>query len=211
LPNNDAEYRAFISIDAIPLQAGSGPDDEELATLLRERTPAAWETLYERHFEGIYRYALARLGDHTGAEDAAATTFQRGLSAIDRYKCQGKPVVAWLYGIARNVIREQQRLRAAGKAGRLAKWLLVRQNGTADQAASALVEVAVPDIAEASARSMDLKEALRTLTALQREAILLRYFSGLSAPEIAKVMNKPESAVYALQARALDALRRRLS
>jgi len=48
------------------------------------------------------------------------------------------------------------------------------------------------------------------LTDTQREVVRLRYFAGLSASEAGQVIGRPETAVYALQARALAALRRQL-
>ena len=48
------------------------PDDEE-----------AFERLYERHVEGVYRYASAMLGDAADAEDVTQTTF---LNAYRAYK-----------------------------------------------------------------------------------------------------------------------------
>ena len=57
---------------------------------------------------------------------------------------------------------------------------------------------------------MDLEHALGHLTKIQREVVLLRYFAGLTAAETGQVIGRPETAVYALQARALAALRRQL-
>jgi RNA polymerase sigma factor (sigma-70 family) len=58
---------------------------------------------------------------------------------------------------------------------------------------------------------MDLDQAMRRLTHTQREVVRLRYFAGLSATEAGQVIGRPETAVYALQARALAALRRQLA
>jgi RNA polymerase sigma-70 factor (ECF subfamily) len=203
-------HRGLIS-DAISRRQGNAArsTDEELAALLRARIPEAWETLYERHFDHIYRYALARLGDPVRAEDIASATFQRALSGIDRYSYPGKPIVAWLYGIARNVLREEYRAQQSGGLGRMLRSVVGssrvdRANGLDAHEAS------IPDIAIASVNWMDLNCALTKLTESQREVILLRYLSGLSAAETTRIMGKPESAVYALQARALKALRRHL-
>ena len=84
-------------------------DEEELARLLRARSIPAWETLFERHFDRIYRYALARLRSREAAEDVAAATFDRALATIDSYAYRGRPALAWLYGIARNVVKETRR------------------------------------------------------------------------------------------------------
>jgi RNA polymerase sigma factor (sigma-70 family) len=55
-----------------------------------------------------------------------------------------------------------------------------------------------------------VEAALATLTDEQREAIALRFFSGLSAREAAEAMGKQEGTVRGLQFRAIAALRRQL-
>jgi RNA polymerase sigma factor (sigma-70 family) len=55
-----------------------------------------------------------------------------------------------------------------------------------------------------------VEAALSTLTGEQREAIALRFFSGLSAREAAEAMGKQEGTVRGLQFRAIAALRREL-
>ena len=211
MTQRDSELHRGLISDAISRRQGNAArsTDEELAALLRARIPEAWETLYERHYDHVYRYALARLRDPVRAEDIASATFQRALSGIDRYEHPGKPVVAWLYGIARNVLREEYRAQqAAGLGGMLRS---VFGSGRPDRASvSDAHEAAIPDIAEASVNWMDLNFALTKLTESQRQVIMLRYMSGLSAAETTRIMGKPESAVYALQARALRALRRYL-
>ena len=55
-----------------------------------------------------------------------------------------------------------------------------------------------------------VEAALTTLTDEQREAIALRFFSGLSAREAAEAMGKQEGTIRGLQFRAIAALRREL-
>ncbi len=210
MTQRDSDLRSTFISDSAASRASDSEADADVVVLLQQRSAAAWEVLYERHFDRIYRYALARLGDGAGAEDAAAATFQRALSAIDHYTYQGKPMVAWLYGIARNVVREETRAAQGGRARRLVKSLFGRCDSKSDGSYE-LPGSAIPDEADAIVSRMDLANGLRGLTEAQREAILLRYITGLSAAESARVMNRPLSAVYALQARALNSLRRLLS
>jgi DNA-directed RNA polymerase specialized sigma24 family protein len=46
-----------------------------------------------------------------------------------------------------------------------------------------------------------------TLPDTQRDVLILRFFVGLTTPEIAQVMGKQTTAVYSLQARAVASLR----
>jgi RNA polymerase sigma-70 factor (ECF subfamily) len=182
--------------------------EEELARLLKARSVAAWETLFERQFDRIYRYALGRLFCQEAAEDVAAATFDRALATIDSYSYRGRPALAWLYGIARNVVNETRRSEKRQGATELLKSLLHRENGHGATNGLLLMQA---DNSDALVSRVDLEHALRGLTEIQREVVLLRYFAGLTATETGQVIGRPETAVYALQARALAALRRQLT
>jgi RNA polymerase sigma-70 factor (ECF subfamily) len=182
--------------------------EEELARLLKARSVAAWEMFFERNFDHVYRYVLGRLTHREAAEDVAASTFHRAFSTIDSYSYRGRPILAWLYGIARNVINETRRSETRQRATKLVEIFFHRQNG--HEASERLPLVAV-DCTDELVSRIDIEHAMRRLTEIQREVVLLRYFAGLTAGETAQVINRPETAVYALQARALAALRRQLT
>ena len=196
---------AWGSRDASRSHGAAG--EEELARLLKRRSVAAWETLFERHFDRVYRYALGRLSSREAAEDAAAATFDRALATIDSYSYRGRPILAWLYGIAANVVKETLRGEARQRGG------LLRGLFRADVRYERDYRLYPPDVdtAAALASRIDLERAIRCLTETQREVVLLRYFAGLSALETGQVMGRRETAIYALQARALAALRRELA
>ena len=156
--------------------------------LLRALDQSAWAKLFDRHHTQIWRYAYARTGDRDAADDVAAQTFSEALTAISRYRYAGKPIVAWLYRIARNI------------AGKRAREL--RRAIPADR--SELTAASPEDGIDA----LVLADALRRLTADQREVIALRFVAGYSTSEIAAMMGKREMAVYSLEARAIAALRR---
>jgi len=182
--------------------------EEEFARRLKARSVPAWEALFERHFDPIYRYALGRLFCREAAEDVAAATFDRALSTIEGYSYRGRPILAWLYGIARNVVNETRRSEKRQRATGALESLLHSGNGHSESQMLMPIQV---DAADALVSRLDLQQAMRRLTQVQREVVLLRYFAGLSAAESGQVIGRPETAVYALQARALSALRRQLA
>jgi len=51
-----------------------------------------------------------------------------------------------------------------------------------------------------------LRRALETLPSEQREAVILRYFSDLTVPEVAKVMGRREGTIKSRLSRALERL-----
>ena len=56
----------------------------------------------------------------------------------------------------------------------------------------------------------ELRAAILQLTPDQREALILRYASGLSADEAAQVMGRRAGTIRGLTFRAIEALRRQL-
>jgi RNA polymerase sigma-70 factor (ECF subfamily) len=192
---------------ALPWQAERAGEAQFVAEL-KARRPDAWAALYDTHYRQIHRYAFVRGGSREVAEDLAATVFSRALTAIDAYSYSGRPLLAWLYGIARNVVSEHRREASRASAGSLAR--AVRDSLGARGPL-------IPDGSSGAAdpalliEGLDLRHALARLTRDQREAILLRYVAGLSAREAGAVLGRPEGAVYSLQSRALAALRRHLA
>ncbi len=79
--------------------------EEEIVRQLKTRSLATWEMLFEGHFDLVYRYALGRLFCREAAEDVAAATFDRALRTINSYSYRGRPILAWLYGIAGNIVK----------------------------------------------------------------------------------------------------------
>jgi len=183
-------------------------DEEELARLLKAHSIAAWGTLFDEHFDRVYRYALARLCSQEAAEDVAAATFARALATVNSFAYRGRPALAWLYGIARNVVKETRRYEMRQQAPGLAGYWRHRDNGNRR---SYPLPHSHADGTDGLVSRMDLEHAMRGITQAQREVVVLRYFAGLSAAETGKVIGRPETAVYALQARALVALRRQLA
>ncbi len=183
----------------VDAQAAPKRDEAALAEALKARSEDAWAWLYDRHYPLIYRYVLARTSDTTTAEDLSATVFLEALRSISSYSYRGKPVLAWLYRIARNVISDHHKsLRHRGKA-----------TEPLDDSRLSPLQAAAAEGVEA-ADQIDLRDAVRSLKENQHEIVVLHDYLGLSLPEVATLLGKKERAVYSLHARAIEALRRLL-
>jgi RNA polymerase sigma-70 factor, ECF subfamily len=163
-------------------------DESALVDGLRAFENPAWTELYDRHHTQLWRYAFVRTGNRDLADDIAAHAFSEAASSIHRYHDRGRPILAWLYAIARNLVSKQAR--------RSSREVLVTNaepsGGAPEERLDALV----------------LAEALQRLTSDQREVVALRFYAGYSTREIAAAMRKREAAVYSLEVRAIAALRR---
>lgn len=169
---------------------------------------AAWSEIYDRNYPPVYRYVRARIFDATAAEDVAAEVFLAAVRGIDRYRQQGRPLLAWLFGIAAHAVADYRR--RTGRERRLRDRLVPLLGG----------RTARPDDVPTLTTSgeddvvvwhVDLARAIEQLTAQQREVMQLRYFVGLKTAEIASILGKDASAIYSLHARALISLRERLT
>ena len=165
--------------------------EQALADRLRAHDSQAWAEVFDEHRAKIWRYVLARTGSPDAADDITSQVFLEALNSIPRYRYTGKPILAWLYRIARN---------HTGKLFRTAKR-------EARLPAVEPVDSKIDDRLD----SLVLADAIRSLTREQGEVIALRFFAGYSTKEIARALGKSEPAIYSLEVRAIAALRRRLA
>jgi RNA polymerase sigma-70 factor, ECF subfamily len=180
------------SLGLIPA-AEAPADDERLAGLARGHDHATWATLFDRYYPVLCRYAYARLGSNSEAEDVASQTFLKAYEAIGRYEYRERPMLAWLYTICQN-LANKRRSRSWARTTALA------------QPGDAAEQTPEPDFVS----SLDLMEAVLKLKHQQRDVVILRFSLGMSLRETAGVLNTTEAAVHSLQTRALANLRRRL-
>lgn len=202
--------------------AAPEPYEAELVGRAKARSPEAWTDIYNTHYRAIFRYVKARVFDETTTEDLTSAVFVGALKGIDSYRYRGRPLLAWLYRIARNVVASHQRqlldprgesLRRSLDLPRRVVWHLMRRSPRHD------AQDADPDpIAVARGEGdpammvdrIDLRDALAKLPANQREVVILRFLVGLNAEEVGQVIGKKPAAIYSLQARAILALREQL-
>lgn len=172
-------------------------DDGELA-LSAQQDHAAFEQLYRRYVDRVYRYCFVHTGDSRDAEDLTAQTFLAALEGIGRYQRRGS-FAAWLFGIAWRKCNDHHRRRYRRQPLPLA-------------AAGDLHDPAAPDLEQQATDRRLLGCVLRALGSLspdRREALRLRFWGGLNTAEIAEVMGRREGAVKMLVSRAVADLRTR--
>ena len=158
---------------------------------------SAIEALYRTHYDAIFRYVLLRLGSRSTAEDVTSQVFLGMVRGLGRYCDEGKPFVAWLYGIAQKQIAFFLR----GQS---------RAPGAVDL--DAVVELAADSAGPlATAEQRELRgavaQALAKVPDGQREVLMLRYILSLSVAETAAVVGRTEGAVKQLQLRGLGTLK----
>jgi RNA polymerase sigma-70 factor (ECF subfamily) len=172
-----------------------GTEEAQLVRRAQNGDRDAFTELYHLFQPKIYRYIYFRVGSEAVAEDLTGDVFVRMVSHIDGFKYRGRPFLAWLYTIARNLITDHYR--REGRATYLPlDERLVASDIDPENSASYLI------------RKEQLSEAMNTLTEGQRQVIWLKFFEGMDNADIAEVLDKTVGAVKALQHRALSSLSR---
>ncbi len=172
--------------------------EQELIARARQGDAAALSAIYNQYAQKIYVYFYHRLGDRQLAEDLTGDVFVRVVEAADTPRFADTSLSGWLYRIAHNRLVDY--LRRRREEVELPAQLPLR-NGDQDPTA----------VAERKLAQDRLRQALAQLTEEQRQVIILRFGEGLTAREVAEVMGKRENAIWQLQHRALNNLRRALA
>ena len=167
-------------------------NDERLLVEAAQQDAARFGELYECNFGRVYAYIARRVRDREEAEDLTSEVFHKALAGLPRYAWRGLPFIAWLLGIAANLLAD--------------RWQ--RASRMQEVAADDLEEVGVADDVERRAMLYQLVDALPDD---QRRVILWRFVGQKSLREMAAEMGRSEGAIKQLQLRALQNLRQRIS
>jgi RNA polymerase sigma-70 factor, ECF subfamily len=186
---NEVPRRTLLK--ALENQNLTNQSDERLQVEAARQDPARFAELYEDNFERVYAYVTRRVGNREEAQDVTADVFHQALAALPRFEWRGLPFVAWLLGIAANVLSDRWR-RAA-----------THQEAVNDD----LDQIGIEDDIEQRAM---LYQLVDTLPDVQRRVIIRRFVRQKSLREIATELGRSEGAIKQLQLRALQNLRERI-
>ena len=174
--------------------------DRELVLAARAGDDRAFDALFYRYRDGIFRLALAITKDPSHAEEIVVDTFARAYRAIDRLEPDDS-LRPWLYRVAVNLSYNRWQRRAV-VIGSLDDEL--DEPAASDEGSpSALAE-------QAELRRVVL-ECVDRLGPKHKVVIVLHYLNGLNLAEIAEVVEAPIGTVKSRLHYALRHLRAHLS
>lgn len=175
------------------------PTMHQLATAAMTGDRAAVENLMAEVHRIVYRYCRARLVRMSGSDDAAQDVAQEVciavLTALPRYRDEGKPFEAFVYRIAANKVADARR---AGYRSAV----IVDEVPDSEDLSAGPEELAV--LADDARRARVLLDALPPQA---RELLLLRVAVGMSAEETGRALGMTPGAVRVAQHRAVQRLR----
>ena len=158
--------------------------------------------LYDRHGRLVYSLALRILRDQSDAEDIVQEVFSQAWRQAARYDASRGNPVAWLLNLTRS--RAIDRLR-----GRRAR----PDAAAADPAALDLADLSQPvdEQIALSHQAARIRAAVGELSVLQRVAIELAFYEGMTHVEIADRLELPLGTVKTRIRQGLLKLRERLA
>jgi RNA polymerase sigma-70 factor, ECF subfamily len=152
--------------------------------------------LYEEHGRSLLAYATRLTGDHAAAEDVVQETLVRAWRHARDLVDEKGSVRGWLLTVARNIITD--RIRA--KAARPAEVAETPTTGPVQR-----------DHAETVVTAVVVLDALDALSPEHRDVLVELYYRGRSMNETAEILGVPPGTVKSRSYYALRAMRAAIS
>jgi RNA polymerase sigma-70 factor, ECF subfamily len=170
------------------------PGENDLVGQARRGDEQAFLTLYCRHRSALFRFVCRLTGSVALAEDVTQECFLALVQGAG-FDADRGPLQGYLFGMARNLVFRRLRI--------------------AERESEEPAEIAAPlDVLGellSSERAALVADAVASLPALQREAIILFEYEELSLEQIATITGVDVGAVKARLHRARESLRKRLA
>lgn len=161
--------------------AGHSPSDEDLLTRTGTGDRPAFEMLYERFGGRVHGLALKVLRDRTLAEDTTQEVMVELWRTAPRFDASLGTAASWIMTLthrrAVDAVRREQALRD-------------RQQRSAERDAPR-IEHPVGEQVDRRDTQAEVRQALTSLTSLQRESIELAFFGGHTHREVADILDAP--------------------
>jgi RNA polymerase sigma-70 factor (ECF subfamily) len=167
------------------------------------RDPDAFEAFYRAHIEAVQRFVARRVDDPYLAADLTAEVFLAAVDSAASYQRDRGVPLAWLYGVARNVLAAERRRAARG--ARATSRFAGRELLDADDIAR------IDDRIDAEARSRELYAAMDRLSDAERAVLELVALEGLTVGDAARALRISATAARVRLHRARRNMRDSLS
>ncbi|HZO54766.1 MAG TPA: RNA polymerase sigma factor [Bryobacteraceae bacterium] len=180
--------------------------DSELMLRVRAGDQASFSLLLERHRSPVIHFLYRMVQNQPVAEELAQEVFLRVYRSRETYEPTAK-FTTWLFRIAThlalNWIRDNRNTRQQES---LDEEIV---DGAARQVSDRRPSVEQCMVREA--RMAEIRQAIESLPAKQRAAVLMHKYEELEYSQIARILECSESAVKSLLFRAYETLRLRLA
>lgn len=170
----------------------------------------AYRVLMDRHLHSVFRVAYRITGNEADAEEAAQEAFLRAYNKLPGFR-QDSAFSTWITRIAMNTainLVERRNRDLSYHAPRIAE--MPSADGATVTVAAANAHSPESVLLDGEAASLR-REALDTLTPMERTAFTLRHMEDMPIAEIAAALNVPANSAKQAVFRAVGKLRRSLA
>ena len=162
--------------------------------IIREalKNPRAFAPLYERYYEGVFRFIQGKVQRMDLAGELTSNVFTKAMVNLKKYEDRGFPFSSWLYRIASNEVMDHFRRLKRTPTMEVSEQMMIPLGN---------------DLEEKIHRESTIERLLEILSNLDseiRKLIEMRYFDQLSFKEIGGILNIQEDAAKRRVYRAMD-------
>jgi RNA polymerase sigma-70 factor (ECF subfamily) len=171
-----------------PWPEGNQTPDAALMERVLQRDALALETLYDRYGRPVYSLVLRILQQPASAEEIVQDVFLQLWKNADQYQISRGPLGPWLFTVARNRALDLLRLKREKQRR--------REDSVDFEPPPSAVQWPDPEGAmDQSRRAAKVRAVLGLLPEVQRHAIELAFFDGMSHSEISAALGEPLGTV----------------
>lgn len=168
-------------------------EDHRLIRKILDGDKGAFEQLVRKHYANVYAYCRRRVWNESTAADLTQDIFLKLVSSIYRYKFSGK-FSNFLFTITVNTCNDYFRKHQQEQTCELQEL---------PENAKSMADTVIENEENAL-----LYQRLSSLPEMQKQALILYYYHGLKAKDIAKITGVPLSTTKSRIKQGLDKLRK---
>ncbi len=180
-------------------RAGEETSDEDLMHAIAQGDELAFEALYDRYSSLLYGLCLRMLGKRSDAEALLTEVFFEVWEKADRYESYRGSLRTYLVMLTRSRAIDKSRSESSRRAAEEVAGKPVFSSTA--HPLQAIIQEENRDI---------VRQAVNELTDLERQALFLAFFDGLSYRQVALQLDKPLGTMKSIIRRALHRLRQAL-
>ncbi len=169
--------------------------EENLVKKAQKGNSEAFGLLYDHYLPKIYRFVFIKVSNKEQAEGLTHQPFLKAWENVGGYRPQGFAFGSWLYRIARNAVIDHYRRGVS----QVSLEDVPPEIMGSDNSLSAEIETKM--------RWEELLGAIKDLKEIEQDVLIMRFVEDMPHREIARAVEKSESAVKVIQHRALKKLK----
>jgi RNA polymerase sigma-70 factor, ECF subfamily len=181
------------------------PADGDLILRIAQKDTQAFDTLFLKHKEAVYRFVYYLTQNRIEADDLFQDTWLRAVKYLP-----SSPAIrdfkAWIFTITANLHRDDLRKK---KIRRIFSSQRTVEADSKIESGEASESCVVPKVVDDSTRidiNLALNQAIRQLPLKQRRVFVLKEIEGLKHSEISEILKVPVGTIKSLLHRAIKKL-----